>query len=187
MNFRLLSALVLLPSFAHAHPGHGGGDFSGGFVHPLLGLDHVLAMVATGLWAAQLGGAARWRLPVAFATAMGLSVALGAAGFTLAWTEACIAISVLFLGFVLAAKVRAIPAAAVALVAGGAFFHGLAHASEMPAAGGMPSAAGLLLSSALLQIASLSAGTALISAGRSRSLRWAGAAICASALCLAAA
>jgi hydrogenase/urease accessory protein HupE len=55
------------------------------------------------------------------------------------------------------------------------------------AAGGMPYAAGLLLSSALLQIASLSAGTALISAGRSRSLRWAGAAICASALCLAAA
>ena len=178
MNIRLLSAFLLLPSLAHAHPGHGGAGFSGGFVHPLAGWDHLLAMLAVGLWAAQLGGVARWALPAAFVGAMSLSLGIGIAGFSLPWTEACIAISLLILGAVIAARVRVLPMVAVALVAGCAFFHGLAHAPEAPAAGGASYIAGLILSTILLHVGGVSAGTLLISTGRGRWLQAAGTAVC---------
>ena len=182
MNTRLLCAFLLLPSLAHAHPGHGGADFSGGFVHPFLGMDHLLAMFAVGLWAAQLGGVSRWALPVGFVGAMSLSLAIGVAGFSLAWTEACIAISLLILGALIAAKVRVLPWCAATMAAGCGFFHGLAHASEMPAGGGDPYAAGLVLSTVLLHLGGLWLGTRLICAGRSRWLQAAGTAVCAAGI-----
>jgi urease accessory protein len=184
MNFRFLSFLLLLPSLAHAHPGHSSPDFTGGLVHPVLGIDHVLAMLAVGLWAAQLGGTSRWKLPVSFVVATGLSLALGAAGWSLPWTEACIAISVLLLGSLIAAKAPIRPTAAAALAAGCAFFHGLAHASELPTAGSVQFAMGILVSTALLHLGGLIAGSLLISTGRSRWVQGIGAAVSAAAIWL---
>jgi hypothetical protein len=89
-RFLALAAFALaafaLPVLAHAHPGHDGHeltwDFTSGASHPLLGWDHLIAMVAVGLWAAQLGGRSRWLLPVAFVGVMALGAAAGHAGQT---------------------------------------------------------------------------------------------------------
>ncbi|HEV7820061.1 MAG TPA: HupE/UreJ family protein, partial [Burkholderiales bacterium] len=84
---------------AMAHPFHGASDgFGTGFAHPFLGLDHLLAMVAVGVWAVQQGGTAVWRLPVAFCTAMAVGVVLGFGGVAVPLTEPFIAASVLVLG-----------------------------------------------------------------------------------------
>jgi urease accessory protein len=185
MNTRLLaSALMFLPTLAHAHPGHGAGGFAGGFVHPLMGLDHLLAVVAVGLWAAQLGGVSRWLLPSSFVAAMGLSLLAGASGFSMSRTEALVAVSVVVLGGLVAIRARVAPGFAAAITILCAFFHGLAHASEMPAAGAAGFSAGLFSSTALLHLGGLAAGVLLIAMGRSRWLQFAGAAFCAAILLL---
>jgi urease accessory protein len=182
MNFRILFALLLLPSFAHAHPGHGGGDFGVGFSHPFLGWDHMLAMLAVGLWAAQRGGSSIWALPLSFVASMGLSLAVGATGVSLPWIEASILLSVLILGALIATKLRMPAITAVALTGGSAFFHGLAHAPEIVGGHGMPFAAGLLVATALLHFAGLLAGIALIASGRNRWLQLTGATVCATVI-----
>src|SRR5689334_14293713 len=101
MNARLTSiataaALLLLPTAALAHPGHGGGLLHG-FVHPLGGLDHVLTMIAVGLYAALLGGRALWLVPASFVGMMAVGGALGMAGIALPFTEVAIALSVVAL------------------------------------------------------------------------------------------
>ena len=78
-SFILLALLCLVPTMAHAHPGHGTAGFGTGFAHPIFGLDHVLAMVAVGLWAVQLGGRAVWIVPASFIATMILGGALGMA------------------------------------------------------------------------------------------------------------
>lgn len=93
----LLFTLALAPGLAQAHPGHGAG-FSAGVAHPLSGLDHLLAMLAVGLWAALLGGRARWALPAAFLGVMTLGGALGLAGLRVAFAELVILSSVVGLG-----------------------------------------------------------------------------------------
>ena len=86
-NFKLpilLGIAALLPVMAQAHPGHGpAGGFASGFDHPLHGFDHILAMVAVGLWAAQMGGKSLWMVPAAFVSLMTVGGALGMAGRTL--------------------------------------------------------------------------------------------------------
>ena len=154
---RLLGALSLLlvaAPLAQAHPGHEGHDFtwdfSGGFAHPLSGWDHLLAMIAVGLWAAQLGGRARWLVPSAFVGVMALGAALGHAGLMFPGVEQGIAASVLVLGLLIATAVRLPVAAGMALVGLFAGFHGIAHGAEMPAtAGGLSYGAGFILATAL--------------------------------------
>ena len=179
MNPLLLLALLLVPSLAHAHPGHGVGDFSGGFLHPLSGMDHLVAMVAVGLWAAQLGGVSRWVLPLSFVGATALGLVCGLGGSSSAGIETCIALTVLILGALLAAAVRLRTGTASLLVAGCALFHGLAHGLEAPAGETSRYAAGLFLSTALLHLAGVCIGACLLSTGRAHWLRTAGAAICA--------
>jgi len=132
----LAIAFLALPVLASAHPGHDGHeltwDFSGGFAHPLSGWDHLLVMIAVGLWAAQLGGHARWLVPAAFAGVMALGAALGEEGVTFPGIEQGIAASVLVLGLLIAAAVRLPVTAGAALVGVFAIFHGLAHGAEMP-------------------------------------------------------
>ena len=152
--------LVLLPGVALAHPGHDGG-FAHGVMHPLGGLDHVLAMVAVGLYAALLGGRALWLVPATFVGTMALGGALGAAGYPLPYTEVGIALSVVALGLAVALRVSLPTLAAMALVGAFAIFHGHAHGSEMPAdASGFSYAAGFMLATALLHGAGIALGLA---------------------------
>lgn len=159
-----LAALALVAATvpAFAHPGAGEhGSFTAGLLHPLFGLDHVLAMVAVGLWAAQIGGRAVWIVPAAFVGTMGAGFLLGLSGATLPFVEPAIAASVVVLGLLIAMAVR-LPAAAGAAVAGlFALFHGYAHASELGAAGALSFGAGFALATALLHSAGIGLGLLL--------------------------
>lgn len=171
---RLISTALLLAASgsAAAHPFHTGAGFGAGFVHPFAGLDHLLAMVAVGLWAAQLGGRWLWAIPLAFVTAMLAGGVLGFAGLTLPLLEPMIAASVLALGLLTVLRVR-LHAAGVLLVAAFALFHGIAHGNELPqTAGALPYAAGFVLATALLHGLGLLAGMQVKTAAR-----WAGAPI----------
>jgi urease accessory protein len=154
--------LVALTGSALAHTGH--GDTSGflhGFTHPLGGLDHVLAMVAVGLYAAMLGGRALWLVPGTFVTVMALGGALGMAGYALPYTEIGIALSVVVLGLAIALRISVPMLAAMVLVGLFAIFHGHAHGAEMPQdLSGYEYAAGFLLATALLHGAGLLLGLA---------------------------
>jgi urease accessory protein len=126
--------LVALAGPAAAHTAGGVDGVAAGLVHPLGGLDHLLAMIAVGLWAAQLGQRALWAVPGAFVVVMAVGGALGAAGVALPHVEPALAASVLALGLLVAFAVR-LPAAAGAAIAGlFALFHGHAHGTELPAA-----------------------------------------------------
>ena len=122
-----------------------------GLAHPLGGLDHVLAMVAIGLYAAMLGGRALWFVPSAFLGAMALGGALGMMGYGLPYTEIGIAVSVIVLGLAIAFRISLPTIAAMALAGVFAIFHGHAHGAEMPQSiAGYEYAAGFLLATALL-------------------------------------
>ncbi|WP_416771539.1 HupE/UreJ family protein [Pseudomonas sp. RHF3.3-3] len=131
---KLLSALTLLlaPAMAFAHPGHGDSGLVAGISHPIGGLDHLLAMLAVGLWAAQQQGSARWALPCTFVGTMLVGGLLGFAGLELPALESGIAASVLALGLAVALAVR--PPVSLAIVATALFalFHGVAHGLELP-------------------------------------------------------
>jgi urease accessory protein len=166
-----LAALALsLP--AAAHPGHAQTGFAAGFLHPLTGIDHLLALLAVGLWSRQQRGEGRGAvLPPAFLVMMALGASTGLAPPTL---ETSVAATVLLLGVLAASGRRLAPHLAVLLVGGCGFLHGLAHGSELA---GMGSGAGFLLASAgVMAIGAL--------ARRERLRRMLGAAIGAVGLCL---
>jgi urease accessory protein len=128
-----LFALALLPTAALAHTGVGSTHgFSHGFIHPLGGLDHQLAMVMVGIFAWQLGGRALWMVPATFVLVMALGGVLGIAGVPVPSVEIGIALSVVILGAVVAFGVKAPLAVAMGVVGLSAVFHGHAHGSEMP-------------------------------------------------------
>jgi len=153
-SWLLAAVAALVASTAQtalAHPGHFGHDFTDGVLHPLFGLDHLLAMVAVGLLAARIGGRALWLLPVSFLAAMLGGGLLASLGVSLPFVETGIVASVVVFGALVALR-RLLPlAACVGLVALFAMFHGYAHAAEMTAAGSYGAyAAGYLLSTAAL-------------------------------------
>lgn len=128
-------AVALLPLGAAAHVAGGiPGGFAGGFAHPLTGPDHFLAMLAVGIWGAQMGGRAVWRLPVAFPLIMAAGGVAGMAGLPLPGVETGIAVSVLVLGLAIAAVWRPADPIPLLLIAVFAIFHGYAHGTELPAA-----------------------------------------------------
>jgi len=148
----IAAALALVPTAALAHTGidHSHG-FAQGFAHPLGGIDHVLAMVAVGIFAWQLGGRARWLLPLTFVLVMAAGGVLGIAGIELPVIEFAIAASVVVLGAVVALEIKAPLALAMGVVGAFALFHGHAHGTEMPPdALGAAYAAGFMLTTALL-------------------------------------
>jgi urease accessory protein len=136
----VLPAAFASPAFAHIQPGEAGG-FLTGFLHPISGLDHVLAMVAVGLWGAQLGAPAIWLLPVTFPIVMAFGGLLGLLGIPLPGVEIGIAASALLLGVAVMTERKPPLYAAAALVAFFAIFHGHAHGTELP-----PGQSGLLYS-----------------------------------------
>lgn len=134
-NALALAAMLAAP-LAHAHTGaHSHFDLFAGLAHPVSGADHLLAMVAVGIWGAMLGGAARLALPVSFVLAMLLGGVAGHLGVQLPAIETGIALSVLVLGLLISLSVRMPTLLAVALTAGFAVFHGHAHGMEAPADG----------------------------------------------------
>lgn len=118
-------------AFAHEQVGSAAGFFSG-LAHPVSGLDHVLAMIAVGLWGAQLGAPAIWLLPVTFPMVMALGAFLGLVGVPLPGAEIGIGLSALLLGAMVAAEARPKIALAALLVGFFAIFHGHAHGVELP-------------------------------------------------------
>jgi urease accessory protein len=163
---RLPALFALLPLVAQAHPGHdgdhGGGlawDFTGGFGHPMGGWDHLLAMVSIGLWAAQLGGRARWAVPASFVLALALGAGLGAGGHVFLGLEQGIAASVAVLGLLIVSSARLPLWAGMGVAAGFALFHGMAHGVEMPAdASGLAFGTGFATATILLHLAGLGLG-----------------------------
>lgn len=143
-------ALATASGAAFAHPGHESASFFTGFAHPLGGLDHLLAMLAVGLYAAHQPGATRWMLPAGFVLAMLAGAGLGALGVALPAVEAGIAASVLVLGLLIALAARLPLAASLPLVAAFALFHGHAHHAEMGGASLVTYATGFALATALL-------------------------------------
>ena len=131
---RILGAMALLltPAIAFAHPGHGDNGLLAGISHPIGGLDHLLAMLAVGLWAAQQKGAARWVLPCTFVGTLLIGGLLGFAGLSLPAMESGIATSVLALGLAVALAVRPPLSLAMGATAMFALFHGVAHGLELP-------------------------------------------------------
>jgi urease accessory protein len=168
MNFRvtriaaLTAALFALTGPAFAHTGHGdAGGFGHGVMHPVGGLDHVLAMIAVGLYAAMIGGRALWFVPATFVTVMAIGGALGTAGIALPYVEIGIGISVVVLGLAVALRLNLPTLAAMALVGLFAIFHGYAHGAEMPGdVSGHAYAAGFMLATALLHCAGIALGFA---------------------------
>ncbi len=156
----LAAALALLPTTVLAHPGMGGSTgLAHGFMHPIGGFDHVLAMVAVGLFAAHLGGRAIWLVPLAFVGMMALGGALGVAGIHIPFVESVIALSIVVLGAVIAMRLDLAPIVAMALVGFFAIFHGHAHGTEMPETiVGLAYGAGFILATALLHAAGIGIG-----------------------------
>jgi urease accessory protein len=156
------TALLALAGGAAAHTGHGTHGFAAGLEHPF-GFDHLLAMVAVGVWsAAALQGARRWLGPLAFLGAMAVGALAGASGGSVPFVEAGIAASVVLMGVMLAFARRLPAALGLALIAASASLHGMAHGGEIPASAGFMSyAAGFLLTTALLHVGGLGLGLGL--------------------------
>ncbi|HET9068331.1 MAG TPA: HupE/UreJ family protein [Amaricoccus sp.] len=161
--FRQAALLVVLlaagPALAHTGSGDAGG-FSSGFLHPILGPDHVVAMLAVGLWGVFLGLPAIWVLPVVFPLVMALGGALGMTGIPTPAVETGIALSAVVLGLcVLLAAKPPLPLAA-AVVGAFAIFHGYAHGAEMPEASSpVAFALGFVIATGLLHLAGILFGT----------------------------
>jgi urease accessory protein len=154
-----LALAVLAPTLASAHPGHEGASLVHGLMHPLGGVDHIIAMVAVGLLAARLGGRALWLVPASFVVAMAAAGLAGMAGLVLPYAETGIAISVVVLGAIAVFGLAMPVAAAMGLVAFFAVFHGYAHGIEMPeTASGLAYGAGFVTATALLHAVGIGLG-----------------------------
>lgn len=156
----LLLLLVFLPFTASAHTETGVvGGLVSGFRHPLSGLDHVVAMVAVGLWGAFLGAPAMWILPVVFPVVMAFGGALGVVGLPLPAVETGIALSGVMLGLMVALAARPPLWVAAVIVGFFAIFHGHAHGTELPkAANALTYAVGFVTATGLLHLSGIAFG-----------------------------
>ncbi|AMO21567.1 HupE/UreJ family protein [Ramlibacter solisilvae] len=180
-SLRLVLALgmVALAQAAHAHSEiTSGGGLVRGFMHPLTGSDHLLAMVAVGMWGAVLGPPLVWVLPVTFPLLMVFGAVAALAGIALPAIEPGVALSVMVLGGAIGAFWRAPLPAALAVVAFFGFLHGFAHGRELPeAASPAAYAAGFVLASGLLHGTGIAIGTVRAAPHGKLALRIFGAAI----------
>jgi urease accessory protein len=182
-----LGALALVaatPAEAHLLDAAGAG-WAHGFVHPFSGLDHILAMVAVGAWAAQTGRPALWVLPAAFPLAMAAGGLLGVAGVPVPGIESGIAASVLILGLLIALRAKPPLALSIALVALFAVFHGHAHGIELPqAASPVLYGVGFIIATAILHLIGLGIGHVVRLPAGTTALRLGGGAIAAAGIAL---
>jgi urease accessory protein len=152
-----LFAVATAPAFAHLNPAEH-GSLMAGVSHPLFGADHILAMVAVGIWASQIGGRALWAVPAAFVSMMAVGFGLAVAGVALPFVEPAILASVIGLGLLVAAAVRLPVATSAAVVGLFALFHGHAHGGELGSAGALSFGLGFLVATAALHGAGVALG-----------------------------
>jgi urease accessory protein len=155
-----LAGLSSTPALAHLDPAEH-GSFAAGFSHPLLGLDHILAMVAVGLWAALLGGRSIWLVPTAFVGTMLAGFVVALSGLGLPFVEPVIAASVVVIGLLAMAALQVPTRAGMAMVGFFAFFHGYAHGGELGEAGALSFSIGFAIATALLHAAGVGLGLGL--------------------------
>lgn len=155
-------AALAVPTLVRAHQEAGQATgFLAGVLHPASGLDHVLAMVAVGLWGAVLGPPALWLLPIAFPLVMTVGALMGMLGWPLPGVEVGIALSAVVLGAMVAAQVRPAPWVAAGIVAAFAVFHGHAHGRELPqGASALLYSFGFVVATGLLHAAGIGLGAA---------------------------
>lgn len=165
-KYGAVSAAILLltlpaagPALAHMGPDHASGGFVSGFTHPVLGPDHVIAMVAVGLWGLFLGAPAIWVLPIVFPLVMALGGVFGMLEVQLPMVETGISLSAVVLGLCVAFAAKP-PLWVAALIVGAfAIFHGYAHGAEMPAASNAVSyALGFVIATGLLHLCGIAFG-----------------------------
>ncbi|MEL0611822.1 HupE/UreJ family protein [Marinomonas arenicola] len=163
LKMGLATLIAAAPTLALAHPGHEHStSFMTGFMHPMGGLDHLLAMIAIGLWAASMGGKALWAVPAAFVGTMILGGAFGMAGMQVPFVEQGIALSVILMGALLVASVRFSVGSCAAIAGIFAFFHGAAHGMEMPLNAHVAEyALGFAAATALLHLVGMGMGKAI--------------------------
>ncbi|MBI5659636.1 MAG: HupE/UreJ family protein [Nitrosomonadales bacterium] len=156
----LAVSCFFLPFTAQAHVGTGPTNgFVVGLAHPIGGPDHLLAMVAIGIWAAQMGQRSIWAVPLAFVSDMALGGMLGVSGIPIPFGESGIAVSVLALGILIIAAAKLPLAASVVIVGLFAVFHGYAHGAEMPlGASGTAYGLGFILSTVSLYLCGIGFG-----------------------------
>ena len=177
-----------LPAFAHLNPQEH-GSFMAGVSHPLFGADHILAMMAVGLWASQIAAAegrrqALWAVPAAFVGTMALGFFMAVYGVGLPFVEPAILASVIGLGLLVAVAARLPTVAATAIVGVFALFHGHAHGGELGAAGALQFGIGFMIATALLHLAGVMLGLGVARFG-SIAARIAGGLTALAGLCLA--
>jgi urease accessory protein len=183
LGLATLLSLASAPAFAHAGAGTA-SDFTHGFMHPLGGLDHVLAMVTVGLFAALLGARALWAVPMSFVGMMVVGGTLGFLGVAVPAVEIGILASIIVLGTMVALGKPLPVLAAMGLVGVFAVFHGYTHGAEMPMeAGALTYGLGFALATAMLHATGIFAGLSL--RGHRAITRVAGGAVAAAGLVLA--
>jgi len=156
----LLTGAAASPAFAHLDPvAH--GSLAAGFSHPLTGADHLLAMVAVGLWASLIGGRALWAVPAAFVAAMSVGFLAALGGLGLPFVEPVIAASVVVIGLLAMVALQVPAAVGMAVVGFFALFHGYAHGMELGGASGLSFMAGFAAATALLHGAGVALGLGL--------------------------
>jgi urease accessory protein len=152
--------LLLMAPFAEAHTGLTQNGFLSGLLHPLLGLDHLLGMMAMGLWAGRMGGKVRWAMPLLFISLLTVTAVWSQGLASVLVIETSIAVSLLLLGLFIAFSIKL--AAAIGMIIGGLFavFHGVAHGMDWPA-GVAPFwyVSGFIFTSAALQAAGVIAAS----------------------------
>ena len=158
----LIALLAATSAAAHVGHGSGGSGFPGGFMHPITGIDHLAAMVAVGLWGAQLRAPAVWLLPVTFPMIMAIGAFLGLLGLPLPAVEAGVALSGVVLGLCVALALRPPLWVALLIVATFGFLHGHAHGTAIPLDGSPLSfGAGFVVATGLLHLTGILIGLAL--------------------------
>ncbi|MEM1139498.1 MAG: HupE/UreJ family protein [Pseudomonadota bacterium] len=173
-----VAILLTTPAFAHSGGEGFGGGFVSGFLHPIFGWDHVLAMVAVGLWGAFLGAPAIWLLPVAFPLMMAIGGALGVLGVPVPAVEQGIAASSIVLGILIALAARLPLVVALIIVAAFAIFHGHAHGTELPdATNAIAYSIGFVIATGLLHLGGIVFGLLTARPAGAIAVRGAGAAI----------
>jgi urease accessory protein len=153
--------LLAASAAAQAHPGHGFSGFAAGLGHPFLGFDHLLAMVAVGLWGAQAGGRRMWLLPAAFMGMLAVGAGLALQWHALPLLEAGIAVSLLALGLFIALALRLPSPVALVFTALFGLVHGYAHGLELPnSTAPLTYALGFLVATSVLHLAGIALGVA---------------------------
>jgi urease accessory protein len=177
--FIALAGILCFPGLAAAHTFQGEAGFLSGVFHPVLGFDHLLAMLSVGIVSAQIGGRVIWTVPLTFVTVMGLGGFLGMQDIALPGVEYGIALSVLILGLAVARGKKIHSVVAHLGVAFFAVFHGHAHGAEMPAmADPLVFSFGFLLGTAAIHLAGVAVGlTSRVINNGSETLRYVGAGI----------